>query len=238
MPKNLAGAGGSRLNLENVAGRRVVICDDHPSTRYSLAEECDKLGCVVIGEVGKGMEAIDLVVSRKPDLLILDQILPDLDGPAVLSAIRSREVPTRVLVFTGFPNSGRFFEWINAADGPDGVLDKGSSMFELRQAIIHVLTSPIKYIPESIRGREMGDGHNTLNRLARRELDVVRLVSEGKKLPDVAERLNLAPSTVRAYMSNIYAKLGLQSNTLQAVSAAYNKWIAAGFVPPTWDSES
>lgn len=217
---------------EDVSGRRVVICDDHPTTRNSVVIECVALGLVVIGDVGKGIDAIDLVVTRKPDLLILDQQLPDMDGQAVLRAIREMKIALKVLAFTGFTNSGSFFGWINQPDGPDGVLDKGSSQYELRLAIQQVLTSNTKYIPESIRVRELGDGHNPLSKLGPRELDVIRLVAAGKRLPEVARDLHLQPQTVRTYMSSIYAKLGLGSNTLQGAAAAYHKWVAAGFVPP------
>lgn len=219
------------IDRNAVANSRVVICDDHPLTRQALRDECEELGCVVIGDVGKGAEAIDLVLKRKPDLLILDQSLPDLDGPEVLRAIRARGGTTKVLVFTGYTNSGRFYEWIHDPAGPDGVLDKGSSMYELRAAMIAVLTSDTRYIPLDIQQREQGDGRNPLSRLGPRELEVLRFVANGLRLPQIAAHLNLTPHTVRSYMTSIYTKLDLTHNTLQGATAAYHRLVGEFGLP-------
>src|SRR5947209_6167162 len=83
------------------AGQRVVICEDHAITRWGLREYCRKLGCEVSGETSFGAEAIDLVETYRPALLILDQNLPGgVDGQAVHRAIRARKLPTKILVIT------------------------------------------------------------------------------------------------------------------------------------------
>ena len=224
---NVTGAGEAEMRVEDACkGRRVIICEDHPPTRLGFRQTCMVLGCEVVGETGWGAEAIEQVESKRPDLLILDQNLPDhIDGQMVHREIRRRGLPTKVLVITSYCDSASFFDWINQPDGPDGVLSKTVSLYQLRLAIIQVLTTNLKYIPESVWNQEQGSGSNPLSKLARHELRVLRDVALGWRLTDIAKRQNLAVSTVRSYMNAIYCKLDLPTNTLQAAGAAYNRWI-------------
>lgn len=224
---NVTGVREAERHLEGVCkGRRVIICEDHPPTRLGFRHTCEVLGCEVVGETGSGAEAIELVESKRPDLLILDQNLPDhIDGQAVHREIRRQGLPTKVLVITSYCDSASFFDWINQPDGPDGVLSKNTSLYQLRVAIVHVLTTNQKYIPESVWNQEQGSGRNPLSKLARHELRVLRDVALGHRLTDIAKRQNLTVNTVRSYMNAIYCKLDLPTNTLQAAAAAYNRWI-------------
>ena len=111
------------------------------------------------------------------------------------------------------------------------MLDKGASTHELRLAFNQVLTTPAKYIPQRIWNREQGDAHNPLSRLAPHELRVLRDVAQGYRLADIARRQNLAASTVRSYMNDIYCKLELPNNTLQGATAMYHKWINVSGAP-------
>jgi two-component system, NarL family, response regulator DesR len=211
------------------AGRRVVICEDHAITRWGLREYCRKLGCDVVGETSFGAEAIDLVSSYCPALLILDQNLPgELDGRAVHRVIRERKLPTKVLVITSYCDSASFFNWIQQPDGPDGVLSKITSVLEIETALIRLLTTDTKYIPESIWNKEQRDARNPLGKLAPHELRVLRDVAEGYRLGDIARRQHLTASTVRSYMNAIYCKLELPCNTLHGAALVYQKWVTKG----------
>jgi CheY-like chemotaxis protein len=100
--------GGSRVHPNPVLrGKRVIICDDHPTTRLALRSICQELGCAV-WETGLGADAIELVEAYDPDLLVLDQLLPDMEGLAVYQALRALGIRTKVLVYTSFTRSGRF----------------------------------------------------------------------------------------------------------------------------------
>ena len=219
-------------------GKRVVICEDHPATRLGFREVCTRIGCEVVAEATYGEEAIELLELHRPDLLILDQYLPgDLDGPAVHREVRRRGLTGKVFVITSFCDSASFFDWINQADGPDGVLEKTTSVYQLKTALMQVLTSDVKYIPESIWHREHGDSRNPLSKLAPHELRVLRDVAQGFKLVDIAKRQSLEASTVRSYMNDIYRKLGLTSNTLHGAATVYNKWVNISLLPPSGGSE-
>jgi DNA-binding NarL/FixJ family response regulator len=133
-----------------------------------------------------------------------------------------------VFVISAYCDSASFFEWISESDGPDGVLDKTASLYEIRAALTQVLTKGSKYIPPSIWKREQGGESNPLHKLQLHELRVLRDVAMGYKLPDIARRQNLAFNTVRSYMNDIYCKLELPSNTLQAAAVAYARAVYEG----------
>lgn len=214
-----------RATASDIQNMQVIICEDHDVTRVGLREICRRIGCRVIGETADGAEAIELVEELKPDMLILDMHLRDaIHGQTVHEEIRRRGLTTKVFVVSSHCDSARFFSWISQPDGPDGVLEKDASTYELRQALVQVLTTSTKYIPERIKRREHGDGSNPLRKLAPHQLEVLRDVAQGLRLVDIARQRSLSPQTVRSYMNDIYSKLELRHHTLQAATAEYNKW--------------
>lgn len=205
---------------------RVVICEDHDLSRIAFREICSKIGCQVVAETDKGAEAIELVDHYKPDMLILDMLLrDDIPGQQVHREIRLRGLNTKVFVVTMYGDSASFFEWIKQPDGPDGVLEKDTSAYELRTGFIQVLTTGEKYIPDHIWCKEVGDRTNPLCKLAPHELNVLRDVAVGMRLVDIAANQHLSASTVRSYMNDVYRKLGLAIHSLQAAGAEYHKWV-------------
>lgn len=214
----------SVLNVD--LGYRIVICEDHDVTRIGFREICRKIGCQVVAETDTGAQAIEYVEDYKPDMLILDLFLHgDMSGQMVHAEIKKRGLSTKIFVVTSYCDSASFFDWINQPDGPDGVLEKDSSAYELRTGFVQVLTSGPKYIPERIWHKESGTGSNPLNKLSLREMEVLRDVAQGLRLVDIAKKRKLSPLTVRTYMNDIYTKLGLPVHSLQAAGAEYNKWI-------------
>lgn len=209
-------------------GLRVIICEDHDVTRVGFREICRKIGCQVVAETDKGAEAIELVEYHRPDMLILDMVLRDeIGGQQVHREIKQRGVSTKVFVVTMYCDSASFFDWINQPDGPDGVLEKETSVYELRSAFLQVLATNHRYIPDRIRRKEVGSGNNPLSRLAPHQLEVLRDVAQGFRLVDIARRRNLSPKTVRSYMNDIYCKLDLPVHSLQAATAEYNRWVSS-----------
>src|SRR5689334_22288762 len=121
---------------EACRGRQVIISEDHPATRLGFREACIKLGCIVIAETDSGGDAIELVEQYQPDLLILDQYLPDqVNGPKVQQHLRRLGLATKVLVITSYCDSASFFSWIERSDGPEGVLPKTAGIYHIRTAI-------------------------------------------------------------------------------------------------------
>jgi DNA-binding NarL/FixJ family response regulator len=215
------------------AGKRVVVCDDHSIIRVGLRNVCSRLLCEIVAEVGTGEEALEALERLRPDLLILDLMLPgQLDGRAVHREVRRHNLVPKVLVITAYGDSPSFFAWIHQEDSPDAVLDKLGSPHEVKLAIVHLLTSNTKYISPLILDREQGSIHNPLTRLTPRELQVLGQVAAGDKLTDIAQQYGLSPLTIRGYMVDIYCKLGLRPHTLQAAAGLYNKWIRTTPLPP------
>jgi DNA-binding NarL/FixJ family response regulator len=184
---------------------------------------------VVIAETAFGEEAVELVAHYQPDLLILDYYLRDkMDGQQVHRELRRRGLQTKVLVLTSYCNSASFFSWIERADGPDGALPKTTTLYQLRTAIVQILTTDERYIPASLWDEERGRAGNPLHKLAPHEMRVLREVAAGYQLIDVARHHHLSVSTVRSYMNDIYCKLDLPRHTIQAAGAAYYRWTATG----------
>lgn len=235
MRKTTTSKGASVPTPSDLSDRTIVICDDHPVIRHAVRDVCRKLGCTIVGETGLGAEALDLVTAYDPDLLVLDQNLPDMDGPTVHHHIRTRGTHTKILTYTSFTSSGRFFEWIRQPDGPHGAVGKDASVYELRTAIVQLLTSDVPYIPASLRHREI-DSRDRFQHLSAGELVILTELTNALSLLDIARNHNLQPQTVRSYMSRIYTKLDLPTKTLHAAAVAYKQWLVAGYMPPSVDS--
>ncbi len=209
-------------------GCKVVICDDHPQMRGGLRNVLTvMLKCKVVGETARGEEAIELVERQRPDLLVLDLSLAGkLNGRGVLSEIRRRQLPVKVFVHTAFLHRDDFEEWIEDPDdpnGPDGIDEKGTSDVELAVGFTQVLLTEQKYVP--LRLIKKFGSHTygkALDRLTPKELQVFKLaVRPESDTRDIATQLSYSASTVRSYLTTIYAKLGLEQHTRAALMAFY-----------------
>ncbi len=207
------------------AGYRVVICDDHPQMRGGLRNVLSAiLGCEVVAETALGEEAIRLVETHHPDLLVLDLSLPgDVSGRDVLGHIRLRKLPVKIFIHTAFLNRDDFEEWIANADGPDGIDEKGTGDVELAIGFTQVLLTEQKYVPLRLirkfgahaQGRE-------LDSLTPKETQVLKLAVHAEfDTLDIAQQLNYSASTVRSYLTTIYAKLGLEQHSRSALIQFY-----------------
>ncbi|HEX6607922.1 MAG TPA: response regulator [Chloroflexia bacterium] len=214
-------------------GKRVVICDDFPMNRLNWRSVAENLGCEVVGETATGEEALELLERLRPDLLLLDfNLAGKLNGRDVQREARRRTLGTRVLLITAQGGSPGFFAWIHQEDGPDGALDKMCSNHEIKTAIAHLLTSNTRYLSPQILDSDPHYHRNPLAGLTRAELQVLRHVAEGEKLYDIAQRYAVSPLTIRAYMNDIYCKLGVHPQTLLAAALVYERWIAVTPLPP------
>ncbi len=206
-------------------GRKVVICDDHPQMRGGLRNVLVvMLRCQVVGEASKGEDAIELVERHRPDLLVLDLSLAGkLNGRDVLSEVRRRQLPVKIFVHTAFLHRDDFEEWIEDPDGPDGIDEKGTSDVDLAVGFTQVLLTDQKYVPlrliKKFQSRAYG---KALDRLTPKELQVFKLaIRPNADTRAIATQLSYSASTVRAYLTTIYAKLGLEQRTRAALMAFY-----------------
>jgi len=206
---------------------RVLIVDDHSVVREGLrmflVRDPD---LEVVGEALDGAEALQQARQLRPDVVVMDLLMPVMDGIAATRAIR-RELPeTEVLALTSVLESASVVDAIRA--GAIGYLLKDTQAAELRRAIKAAAAGQVQLSPQAsahllgaIRTPELPEP------LTPREMDVLRLLAQGQSNKEIARALDLVEETVKSHVRHILAKLGVQSRT-QAVLAA----IRLGIVSP------
>lgn len=204
---------------------RVLVVDDHTVVRSGLSAFLSVYDDLeLVGEAAGGAQALEICTSRGADVVLMDLVMPGMDGAAATKAIREACPQTQVLALTSFKEDDLVKGALQA--GAIGYLLKNISGDELAaairaahagrptlapeatQALIHVATRP----KEEPLG---GD-------LTKREMEMLLMMVEGLSNPDIAKKLFLSPSTVKFHVSNILMKLGAASRT-EAVSMALRR---------------
>ena len=202
---------------------RVLIADDHAIVRKGiralLATERD---IEVVGEANDGAEAIAQAKALRPDVILMDLVMPKLDGIEATRQITSSQMRVRILVLTSFAADDKVFPAIKA--GALGYLLKDTGPDDLVQAIHQVYQGQPTLEPSIARKVLNELAHPpkeplTMDPLTERELDVLRQVAQGKSNKEIAGQLVIAEMTVRAHVSNILGKLHLASRTQAALYA-------------------
>lgn len=216
---------------------RVLVVDDHAIVRKgirALLAEIDDID--LVGEAADGQEALAQVEALQPDVVLMDLVMPRLDGIEATRLLTSGRSGPGVLVLTSFAGDDKVFPAIKA--GALGYLLKDSEPAELVEAIRQVHRGEPSLAPDIARKvlTEMRQGAQrplTPEPLTERELEVLRLVARGLSNPEIAGRLMVTEATVRSHVSNILGKLHL-ANRVQAALYALHE----GLVPldPPWDS--
>jgi NarL family two-component system response regulator LiaR len=206
---------------------RVLIVDDHSVVREGLrmflVHDPD---LEVVGEAADGAEALEQARHLRPDVVLMDLLMPVMDGIAATRAIR-RELPeSEVLALTSVLESASVVEAIRA--GAIGYLLKDTQAAELRKAIKAAAAGQVQLSPQAsayllgaVRMPELPEPFTP------REMDVLRLLAQGQSNKEIARTLHLVEETVKSHVRHILGKLGVQSRT-QAVLAA----IRLGIVSP------
>jgi NarL family two-component system response regulator LiaR len=202
---------------------RVLITDDHSIVRKGiralLATEPD---IEVVGEAGDGAEAATQAQALQPDVILMDLVMPKVDGIEATRRILAQQPGMRILVLTSFAADDKVFPAIKA--GALGYLLKDSGPDELVQAIHQVYRGEPSLEPSIARKvlLELSQPPKTpltAEPLTEREVDVLRLVAQGRSNRDIAEELVITEMTVRTHVSNILSKLHLASRTQAALYA-------------------
>ncbi len=202
---------------------RVLIADDHPIVRDALRTLIStEPGMELVGEAADGAQAVEKARLLKPDVILMDLVMPVKDGLQAISEIKEVDPSVSILVLTSFSEENKVFPAIRA--GALGYLLKDSSPQELLQAIYNVHKGEATLHP-SIALQLMRE----INRpsdlppakepLTGRELEVLKLVAQGMTNHEIAERLFLSEWTVSAHVRNILGKLHLANRTQAALYA-------------------
>ena len=199
---------------------RVMLVDDHTMLRRGLAtflKVFDDLE--LVGETASGEAAIQLCERIQPDVILMDLVMPDMDGVAATRAIRQRFPAVQVIALTSFKEEGLVQRALEA--GAIGYLLKDVSADELAKAIRAARAGRSTLSPEAAQAlvhaatQPPPPGRD----LTERERDVLALMIEGLNNTEIAEKLVVSPSTVKSHVSNILAKLDVSSRTEAVVLA-------------------
>jgi DNA-binding NarL/FixJ family response regulator len=202
---------------------RVLIVDDHEIVRKGIrALLATKRDIQVVGEARDGAEALAQAQTLHPDVILMDLMMPKMNGVQATRAITAGQPQTRILVLTSFAADEQVFPAIQA--GALGYLLKDSSPQELLQAIRQVFRGEPSLDPVVARKllAELSAPPSrplTPDPLTARELEILRLVAQGKSNREIAGQLVIAEETVHTHVSNILTKLHLASRTQAALYA-------------------
>jgi len=198
---------------------RVLIADDHSVVREGLRVFLGRdPELVVVGEAADGTEAVGLARQLRPDVVLMDLLMPVMDGIAATSAIRSELPETEIVALTSVLESEAVVGAVKA--GAIGYLLKDTQALELRRAIKAAAAGQVQLSPQAsaylmreVRAPE------TIEALTAREMEVLRLLALGQSNKEIARHLSIVEDTIKIHVRHILSKLGVQSRT-QAVLCA------------------
>ena len=194
---------------------RVLLVDDHPLVRAGIRRVLEtRPGLVVVGEASNGAEALRLIESLAPEIVVLDLAMPDVDGLEVLDRLRRRSSTLRILVLTMHAQGEYIRRAVEA--GADGYLLKESAVQELLTAIDTVRAGRRYYSPrieaELARPAEAGAAEPApTGRLTTREREILREIARGLSTKEIAARLSISARTVETHRANLMRKLDIRS---------------------------
>lgn len=206
---------------------RIVIADDHSVVRAGLLMALSRdPELEVVGEAVDGAEAIELVRQLHPDVVVMDVNMPNIDGITATTVIRATAPDTEVVALTGSLDDDSVVAAVRA--GAIGYLLKDTASGDISRAIHRAAEKQVELSPTAAARlmREL-QAPKEAEPLTARETDVLRLIGQGYVNRDIAGALNINEKTVSAHVSNILAKLGMQSRTQAAVHA-----VRIGLVQP------
>jgi NarL family two-component system response regulator LiaR len=202
---------------------RVLVVDDHAIIRKGMRAVLDLVPDMeLVGEAENGKQAIKMDLDLRPDVILMDLMMPEMDGIACIREVRAKRPDARILVLTNFAGEEMIFPAIKA--GAMGYHLKDSSPEALVEAIRQVFRGESSLHPliakKVLEEFHAPSEHQLSNDpLTQRELEVLRLIAQGHENKEIAEQLVVSEATVRTHVSNILSKLHLASRTQAALYA-------------------
>ena len=205
---------------------RVMLVDDHTVVRSGLGAVLSASDdMTLVGEAGDGEEAVRLCERLQPEVILMDLLMPKMDGVAVTKIIHERWPQIRVIALTSFKEK-EYVEGVLKA-GATSYLLKNVSADELEAAIRRAASGQASLSPEAAQVliQNVNEPAKPGSDLTSRELDILRLMVDGKSNGEIAESLFVSQSTVKFHVSNVLSKLGVTSRT-EAVAIAVRYHLA------------
>ena len=205
---------------------RILIADDHSVVRQGLRMFLELDAEIeVVGEAKNGEEAIQLVEQLRPDVVLMDLLMPKIDGLAATQKIRQKFPDTEVLVLTSVLDEVTIANAVR--NGAIGYLLKDTQAEDLCKSIHLAAEGKVQMSPEVAArlASELCEEHPRVEELTAREREVLKLIASGSSNKDIAQLLFIAEKTVKAHVSNLLAKMGVQSRTQAALYAVQKGWV-------------
>lgn len=206
---------------------RILLCDDHAMFRQGLKSILETEDAFrVIGEAATGREAVRYALQTRPDVILMDIQMPELDGVAAAKAILAEEPDAKVIILTMYRQDTYVFEAIKV--GARGYMLKDSDANDLIEAIYKVAAGETllnaemaaSILDEFKKVKQLPEHpEHKLSDLTEREADILRLLAQGASNQEIAEALKVSEKTVRNRLSEIFSKLRLNNRTQAALYA-------------------
>jgi NarL family two-component system response regulator LiaR len=211
---------------EHIATIRVLIADDHPMVRNGLMMILNSYHDMeLVGQAANGHEAVELGKSLHPDVVLMDLLMPEMDGVTATAALHRSNPEIQVIALTSFKEDELIYTAIKA--GIVGYLMKDCTADELVSAIRDAHKGKTTITPDvmqaALRVAEHSSGRQY--HLSERERDVLRLVVRGFSNRQIAHNLTVSESTVKFHVSNLLSKLGVATRSEAVALAIQNKLV-------------
>ncbi len=206
---------------------RILIADDHAMVREGLKQLIElEDDIIVVAQAGNGSEAIEKIIEYKPDIVLLDINMPELNGLEVLAYLRDNEINANVIILTIHNEVEYLYKAVDI--GVKGYVLKDSESDVLIRAVrsVHDGESYIQPNMAALLFKKMNneDSNNSHNsRLTKREIEVLKLITEGMLNKEIAHKLCISEKTVKNHVSNIFKKIEVSDRTQAAVFAIKNQ---------------
>ncbi len=208
---------------------KVMIADDHSLIREGIKQLLEFDGSIeVIAQAADGMECINVLDSCKPDILLLDINMPNMNGLDVLSELKRKRSDLKILILT-VHNEVEYL--VKAMDtGADGYVLKDSGSAELKDAIFKVMDgtqvvepSLVPALNSRLINRDIDK--EKIDSLTKREVEILKQIAGGRFNKEIAESLNITERTVKNHISNLFKKIDVNDRTQAAVFAIRNNLV-------------
>lgn len=201
---------------------RVLLADDHMVVRMGIASLLSFAnGIEVIGEVDNGLDAVKLAHELKPDVVLMDLQMPELNGVEATARIHADDPGAKILILTSFGTSAELKRAMDA--GASGALVKSSSRTEIVDAIHGVMTGG-QVMSNEIR--HTIENFSAMPEMSPRQIEILNLVAKGFSNKEIAKIVNISPDTVKEHVANIFSRIGASSRA-EAATLAVNLGLIA-----------